>query len=467
MNGVGTSTVRLAGVGVFVVGGLLLFAIGLFMIGDRQMAFGRKFVVYTEFARIPGLEPGAIIRVSGAKAGTVKEILPPNRPSEKFRVRLELTETLRPLVRTDSVATIETEGLVGGTFLAVGTGSDRAERAPENSTIPSKEPFAITDLLQQMSDTVSKINTTIDDLKGDVQRAVVSIADTVENANDVIMSVQDDVKTMASAGARISNDAAEISDTIRSGKGTIGRLLNDDELYQRAASVAKSAEDIAANARQVMEHARQVMERARQSLDALERKDGPVQGITEDVRETLNGARVAMSGFAENMEALKRNFLFRGFFNSRGYFALSDLSPAEYRQGGLGRGNNRRVLHVWFKADALFEEAAGESIVERLTDAGKGQLDAAISPYLDRISKAIVVVEGYSQTGATDQQYLRSRARAAAAADYLIGKFRLDPGRAGIMALGAKTAGHPTDPEWDGVAIAVYLDKKIATQAGK
>ena len=61
--------------------------------------------------------------MSGARAGSIKQILPPSRPSEKFRVQLEITEELHPLVRTDSVAPIETEALVGGRYLGVGTGS--------------------------------------------------------------------------------------------------------------------------------------------------------------------------------------------------------------------------------------------------------------------------------------------------------------------------------------------------------
>jgi phospholipid/cholesterol/gamma-HCH transport system substrate-binding protein len=119
---------RLAGVGVFVLGGLLLFTVGLFMIGDRQMAFAKKFTVYTEFKKITGLQPGAIVRVSGAKAGSITEILPPNTPSAKFRVKLEIIEDLHPLVRTDSLATIETEGR-GGTYLG-GTGTDGAPSVP-------------------------------------------------------------------------------------------------------------------------------------------------------------------------------------------------------------------------------------------------------------------------------------------------------------------------------------------------
>ena len=50
---------RLAGVGLFVIAGVVLFAVAVFMIGDRQMAFARRFVIYTEFTTITGLQPGA------------------------------------------------------------------------------------------------------------------------------------------------------------------------------------------------------------------------------------------------------------------------------------------------------------------------------------------------------------------------------------------------------------------------
>src|SRR2546428_2923272 len=132
------------------------------MIGDRQMAFAKKFTIYAEFARITGLQPGAIVRVSGAKAGTVKDIIPPSRPTDKFKVKLEITEDLHPLVRTDSLATIETEGLVGGAFLGISTGSEHAPPAPGNSTIAGKEPFPIAHLLQQTSEPINKPNTPID-----------------------------------------------------------------------------------------------------------------------------------------------------------------------------------------------------------------------------------------------------------------------------------------------------------------
>jgi phospholipid/cholesterol/gamma-HCH transport system substrate-binding protein len=446
---------RLVGVGVFVIVSVLLFAIGLFMIGDRQMAFARKFIVYTQFAKITGLQPGAIVRVAGAKAGAVKAIVPPSRPTDKFRVELEITEDLHPLVRTDSIASIETEGLVGGSYLAVGTGTDQAPPAAVGSTIPGREPFEIADLMQQMRTTVVNVNDTIDLLKGDVLHAVQSISETVDNANQLITDVSDDVNVMATAGSRIAKDAAEIAEKVRKGEGTIGKLVNDDQLYQRATAIAKAAETIATDAQRVVQQ-------ARTALENLQSSNGPVGSMTTDVRQTMEQARDAMAGFAENMEALKRNFLFRGFFADRGYFSLADISPEAYRRGALAKGDKgtRSVSRSWLSAAELFERDAEQPTLERLADPGRARIDAAIAPVLPKLAGNILIVEGYAQRGTLDEQYLQSRARAALVREYLINKYHLDARTTGVMPLGADSTGSPTNQPWDGVALAVFLDKK-------
>lgn len=435
---------RLVGIGVFVLGGLALFTVGLFMIGDRQMAFAKKFTIYTEFKKITGLAPGSIVRVSGAKAGAIRSILTPNTPSGKFRVEIEITEELHPLVRTDSVATIETEGLVGGNYLGVGTGSDKAPEAPPKSTIPSKEPFEVADLMQQMGDTIKNVNNTIDQMNYDVQRAVVSIADTAENANGLILEISGDVKKMAASGARITENAREIADGIRAGKGTIGKLVNDDELYARVAAIAKQAEEIATNTKQVVEQ-------ARNTLEGFQSKDGPVQGVTADLKQTMIEARNAMAGFAANMEAMKHNFLLRGFFNDRGFFNLADISPDDYRRGALTRGGDLGAVRVWLGAPVLFEVDAERPDRERLSDAGKARVDSSVATFIDRLAGDPLVVEGYAREGTKDEQYVRSRLRASLVRNYLINKFELDPQMIAVMPLGA-------DAE-DGVALAVFQEK--------
>jgi phospholipid/cholesterol/gamma-HCH transport system substrate-binding protein len=449
---------RLAGVGVFVLGGLVLFAIGLFMIGDRQMAFAKKFTVYTEFKKITGLQPGAIVRVSGAKAGSITQILPPNTPSEKFRVKLEITENLHQLVRTDSVAAIETEGLVGGSYLGIGTGTAAAAPVAPNGTIAGKEPFDIADLMQQMADTIKRVNDTFDEMKAEVQGTVLAIGDTVDNANALVIDVSADLKKMAASGARLSSDAEQIAEGIRSGKGTIGKLMNDDELYTRTLAIAKQAEEIAGNAREVVEN-------ANNTLKGFQSKDGPVQGMTASVKQTMDDARAAVEGLAENMEALKHNFLLRGFFNRRGYFDLAQLSPADYRQGALIKGSDRRVIRVWRRADVLFEPDPDHPERERLTEPGKAWIDGAIAPYMEHVASGIVIVEGYAQQGTRDEQFLRSRTRASLVRDHLIVKFELDPQATGAMPLSADSTDSPGKTPWDGVALAVILPKTALARA--
>jgi phospholipid/cholesterol/gamma-HCH transport system substrate-binding protein len=449
---------RLAGVGVFVLGGLVLFTVGLFMIGDRQMAFAKKFTVYTEFKKITGLQPGAIVRVSGAKAGSITQILPPNTPSEKFRVKLEITENLHQLVRTDSLATIETEGLVGGSYLGIGTGTDAAPPVGPNATIAGREPFAIADLMQQMGDTIKRVNDTFDEMNAEVQGTVLAIGDTVDNANALLIDVSADLKQMAASGAMLSRDAAQIAEGIRSGKGTLGKLANDDELYNRTTAIAKQAEEIAANARQVVEN-------ANNTLKGFQSKDGPVQGMTTSVKQTMDDARAAVEGLAENMDALKRNFLLRGYFNRRGYFDLAQMSPADYRQGALTKGSDRRLIRVWGRADVLFEPEPDHPENERLTEPGKAWIDAAIAPYLEHVASGIVIVEGYAQQGTRDEQYLRSRTRASMVRAHLLGKFDLDPQATGAMPLSADSTGGPGNSPWDGVALAVILPKAALERA--
>jgi hypothetical protein len=310
-----------------------------------------------------------------------------------------------------------------------------------------------------MGDTIKRVNDTFDEMKAEVQGTVLAVGDTVDNANTLLVDVSADLKQMAASGAALSSDAAQIAQSIREGKGSIGKLVNDDELHKRAIGIAEQAEKIVANASQVIEN-------AKNTLEGLDSKDGPVRGMTVSVKQTMDDARGAMESLAENMDALKHNFLLRGFFNKRGYFDLAQLSPAAYRQGALTKGSDRRVVRVWRASDTLFEPEPDRPEIDRLSGAGKALVDAAIAPYLEHVALGIIMVEGYAQAGTKDEQYLRSRVRASVVRDYLIGKFHLDPQATGAIPLSADSTGSPGTLPWDGVALAVILPKIAFERAG-
>src|SRR6266436_6043698 len=125
---------RNASIGLFVIGGLLLFGIGMFVIGDRHQAFARHTEYYTEFVNVAGLANGAKVRVAGMDAGQVLSIAVPDSPPARFRVKWRIDAKLRGLVRADSVVTIDTEGIVGGTYLSVRPGSAQALQSDASAT---------------------------------------------------------------------------------------------------------------------------------------------------------------------------------------------------------------------------------------------------------------------------------------------------------------------------------------------
>jgi phospholipid/cholesterol/gamma-HCH transport system substrate-binding protein len=448
---------KAVGAGAFVVIGTLLFTVALFMIGERRLLFTERYTVYTEFARLGQLENGAVVRVSGMDAGEVAGISIPKSPSEKFRVRMQVRKDMRQLVRTDSVATTQTEGLVGAIYVNIGAGTDVAPILSEGGTIAGKDPFQISELLQQASASMTLISDTVESLRGDAETAVKQIALTAQDAHGLVEDIRPDITAIARNGNKLTDDMQAILHKVNDGQGTFGKLVNDDGLYQQAKQIATETQAVMANVREVSAQARQAIEDFRSP-------DSPTNGLMSDMRRTLAQAREATADLADNMEAMKRNFLLRGFFNKRGYFDLNSISPAEYRKGVLENGK-RKAMRIWLASNVLF--ATQPDGTEVLTADGRARIDSAIATYLRYLPTNPVVVEGYATGGDVGARYQRSRMRAGAVREYLLNQYQLTPQNTGSIALGEEAKDSPSNDRWDGVALTLFLDREqlqFATQ---
>jgi hypothetical protein len=161
-----------------------------------------------------------------------------------------------------------------------------------------------------------------------------------------------------------------------------------------------------------------------------------------------------MSNLADATEAMKHNFLLRGFFTRRGYFSLDELSPADYRSGALAV-DGRRPLRLWITAALLFAPGPGGS--EMLTDEGKARLDGAMGQLLAHRKDGPLIVEGYAEGPDAAARYTKAQSRGILARNYLIERFGLDPASTGVIALGNEADDSPTGDSWDGVALALFV----------
>jgi phospholipid/cholesterol/gamma-HCH transport system substrate-binding protein len=442
---------RTAVVGAFVIGGVLLFAVGLFLIGNRRMLFERNFEVYTHFSNISGLQNGALVRVAGMEAGEVTQIEVPGGPGSQFRVRLRIREDLRRVLRADSIASIQNDGLVGNKFVQVQAGTEAGEPIGDGATIASQEPFDFADALRRINDTIDVVTEIVEDVKQNLEGALNAVTETALDAQALMADVGVEIRDITTSTQKVTEDLMVITAGVREGRGTVGKLLTDDSLFVRTQSIADEAEKAAVNFREAAEQ-------ARQAVADFRGEDGPMKGITGDLQQTITQARAAMHNLAENTEALKRNFFFRGFFNRRGYFNLQDVSVQEYRAGALEEGD-RLPLRIWAAASVLFElDSDGR---ERLSDGGRARLDSAMAEFVKYPRTTPFVVEGYAEEPTGDARFLLSRSRAELVRDYIVGRFGLDANYVTTMPMGAQATGSPAGNRWDGVALAMFVSRTV------
>jgi phospholipid/cholesterol/gamma-HCH transport system substrate-binding protein len=337
------SAVRL---GLFIAAALAILAIGVFLIGDKEFLFKHTYRLNAAFTSVAGLTEGAEVRVGGIHKGSVRRIDLPSRPDEKITVEMDLTHETRDVVKKDSHASIAAEGLIGDKYVEVSFGSPNAEKVHDGDTIASEQPMEVSALIK-------KADGLLDQMQG---------------------AMQDIGKTAGNLDA--------VTSKINQGKGTLGALVNDRQMYQKVN-----------------------------------------QGATS---------------FAEDMEALKHNFLLRGFFHKRGYEDATDIGKHEI--GGLPKEAPAKTFD--YDANKLFHEndTAKLSKPKDLTEAGR---------FLESggFDLAVVKVDG-GPTGDTEKQKELTRARASVVRDYLAQNFKLDDTKVRTMGLGKTGAGKVEIEVW-------------------
>jgi phospholipid/cholesterol/gamma-HCH transport system substrate-binding protein len=433
------------GLGIFVVVGLLLFTTGIFLIGNRRLLFEQSFEVWTEFATITGLQNGATVRVSGKDAGEILDIEVPPDPGKKFRVKMRITEEMHPLVRTDSVAAIQTDGLVGNKFLSVSSGTKEKPMAPPGSTIPGQEAFEFADLMQQASDTMKTVNETIDSVQDDLEKTLQVTVEMISEARQIMNETGGDIKGITSSSNKIASNLNEMLADVRQGKGTLGKLVTDESLYQSTAEIAKNAEVTSRNIREAAEKANQTIADFREKTQ---------KGLGDQASGTLRNLNEVLSDMAENTEALKRNWFFRGFYKNRGYYDIDNLTIADY----LIMKKDRYEKRFWLSAQELFQKSGDKEV---LTEKGKDLIRANVKELFQYIeNNPIYLIEGYDSKGSAGDQYLVSRTRALAVRTFVESEFPVPSESLGILPLGLKV-NQQTGESWDGVSlVALYEEAK-------
>ena len=186
---------RAARLGAFIIVSLTILAAGIFIIGGKKYLFSSTYELKAQFDNVAGLDAGGDVRVGGVHSGTVHSIVLPNRPGEKVTVIMDLGKSTHEIIKQDSVAAIETEGLLGNQYLSISFGSAGTADVRDGDTIASQPPLEMAALFKKTS--------------------------------DILDSSQQAIQNATRATANLDSISAKIN----TGQGTVGALVNDKQLY--------------------------------------------------------------------------------------------------------------------------------------------------------------------------------------------------------------------------------------------
>jgi phospholipid/cholesterol/gamma-HCH transport system substrate-binding protein len=367
---------KAARLGAFIIATLAILAAGIFIIGSKQYLFTPTYRLKAQFASVAGLDPGADVRVGGVHSGSVRDIELPKKPTDKITVLMDLQRSTHDIIKQDSVAAIETEGLLGNEYVSISFGSAQALNVKDDDTIASQPPLVIADLMKKAD----------------------GILDTGQQALNSV--------TVAAANLGF------ISGKINQGQGTIGALVNDKKIYTQ------------------------------------------MDQTTAGLRDTVNHAQAGVAAFQENMEAVKQNFLLRGYFKNRGYENSSELAKNEIPQ----LPQTAPLKTFTFESQQLFDK------VDTAKPKNQKSLRVVGQFLADTEFGVAVVVVSTGMTGDAQKDLVLTQARAMVVRDYLVDNFSFDDAQLKTLGLGKGKSPNP-DSGWGTVEIVIYpADTEASTQ---
>jgi phospholipid/cholesterol/gamma-HCH transport system substrate-binding protein len=303
--------------GSFVALGLLVLLVLVFLIGKERRLFDRTISIYAHFPNVVGLAVGADVLLSGKVVGRVKAINFPlmsegKKPLRDMTVAMEISHQDASWIRADSVARIDSKGLLGDKLINISIGSPEFNEISAGGVVSSTPPL-------DLNKAFEKAQTVLDD-----------ISETVAEAKHTLKGF-----TAEEGGESLSASVKSVSrilKEIESGQGVVHELIYDQKTGQAAkASIA---------------HATQALEsfnKAGTSLATLlnEIKDG--SGIAHDLIYADDNGQFLRS---LNKAALDMEVIAANLKSGKGSLGLLLTDPSIYNElyGLIGNLRRNRLL---------------------------------------------------------------------------------------------------------------------------
>jgi len=200
-------------VGVFVLVALAVFLGLVYALGARARLFEARYTIHADFTEVGGLVEGATVRLAGVQIGRVTGVHLPGEPGGKVRVDLTIARRYSDRIRKNSIARIETQGLLGDKIVEITVGNTTAPPVAPGEVLAARDPADFGRVIAAGAETAK-----------DVGALAAVLRETAEKVNQSKL-IEDAATTV--------NKLGRVVDQVEHGRGWAHALVYEEPLALR------------------------------------------------------------------------------------------------------------------------------------------------------------------------------------------------------------------------------------------
>lgn len=305
--------------GIFVVLATTILIVALYFIGNRQHLFQKSMILKAQFYNVNGLQIGNNVRFSGIDVGTVSKF---NMTTDStILVDMRIREESTKFIRKNAVASIGSDGLVGNMIINITPRKGKAITVVSGDTLETYSKIGADDMLSTLSVTNENASLLTADL--------LEITSQILEGSGTLGMLLNDPQLAKDLGVSISQIKQASTLTVQSlqeiktftkslqTEGSVYHTLFSDTISGN--NVQKVITDIERSSKNLIATTDQL----KSYLASIENSKGTLNYIMNDsllpkeIQATVSEIKESSEKLNENMEALKHNFLFRGYFKKQ------------------------------------------------------------------------------------------------------------------------------------------------------
>ncbi len=275
-------------VGFLVLASFSILTLAIILISGKASIFTRNYTLRTFLPSASGLKKGSLVWVAGIEVGNVRDvrISTYKDPAHAVEVILRVSQEYQSAIRTDSVASLGSIGLLGDKYLDISRGSDKFPMIPPDGEIRSSSEADIRKIIQNSNDLVANL--------GDLVDKINSITTKIDKGEGTIGKFINDPAMFDRLNQTVQ-DASDIVAKLKSGEGSLGKMLNNPEMFDHLNNTLSRVDSVVAKVdngegtlgklvsdKSVYEKTDSILARVNTVADRLERGEGFLGKMTKD-----------------------------------------------------------------------------------------------------------------------------------------------------------------------------------------